>query len=155
MPINHRSESDSRVIIETLETPHSRLVASTVLVDLRRKPRYDTQFPGEATLANGNGAYVTITNISLSGLRFEAPEQNLATLLPVTSPGGEHHPVTLTVCFAVPGLPAQPGDIKVRCKTVYAHRGQHGNCQVGVRFTTFDEGRDALAGYIAFREADR
>jgi hypothetical protein len=155
MPINRRFESDNRVIIETLEAPRSRLVDSTVLVDLRRKPRYDTRFPGEATSANDNRAYVTITNLSLSGLRLEAAEQNLATLLPVTSPGGEHHPVTLTVCFAVPGLTAQPGDIRVRCKTVYAHRGPHGSCQVGVRFTTFDEGREALSSYIALREAER
>ena len=153
MPIDHRFESDSGVIIETLETPHSRLVASTTLVDLRRKPRYDTQFPGEAISANGNRAYVTITNLSLSGLRFEGAEQNLATLLPITSPGGEHHPVALTVCFAVPGLPEKPGDIEVRCKTAYGHRGKHGNCQVGVQFTTFDEGRKALADYIAFRKA--
>ena len=155
MPISHRFESDSGVIIETLETPQSRLVSSTTLVDLRRKPRYDTHLPGEAILADGNRAYVTITNLSLSGLRFEEPEQNLATLLPVTSPGSEHLPVTLTVCFAVPGLPAQPGDIRVRCKTVYVRRSQHGSCQVGVRFTTFDEGREALAGYIAIRESDR
>lgn len=155
MSINRRLESGSRVIIETVEAPRSRLVDSTILVDLRRKPRYDTQFPGEVTSADDNRAYVTITNLSLSGLRFEAMEQNLATLLPITSPGGEHHPVTLTACFAVPSLPSRPGDIKVRCKTVYAHRGQHGSCQVGVQFATFDEGREALAGYIAFREADK
>jgi len=155
MSIKHRFESDSGVIIETLETPYSQLVDSTVLVDLRRAPRYDTQFPGEATLANGNRAYVTITNLSRSGLRFEQAEQNLATLLPVTSPGDEHHPVALTLCFAVPNIPEQTGDIRVRCKTVYARRGQHGSCQVGVRFTTFVEGRKALASYIAYRKAGR
>lgn len=155
MPIDRRRESESRVIIETVETPFSRLVDSTVLVDLRRQPRYETQFPGEATLANEQGAYVTITNLSLSGLRFEAPQQKLAALLPITTPGEEHHPVALTIGFAVPDDPAGKGDIIVRCKTVYAHRGRHGSCQVGVRFTTFDKGREALAAYISGRAAGR
>lgn len=155
MSINHRYESDSGVIIETLETPHSRLVDSTVLVDLRRAPRYDTQFPGEATLANGNKAYVTITNLSLSGLRFEQAAQQLAHLVPVTSPGDEHRPVTLTLCFAVPGRRGQAGDIRVQCKSVYAHRGPQDVCQVGARFIRFDEGRKALAAYIAYRETGR
>lgn len=155
MPINHGFESGSRAIFETLETSHSRRVASTTLVDLRRNPRYDTQFPGEAISAKGNRVCVTITNLSESGLRFEGPRQNLATLFPVTSPGGEHQPVTLTVNFAVPASPEQSGDIRVRCKTVYARGAQHGSGQVGVQFTKFDEGRKALTGYIAFREADR
>ena len=155
MATSRRLQSDSRVIIETLETLYSRRVDSTVLVDLRRQPRYDTQFPGEAIVADEDRASVTITNLSLSGLRFEAAEQNLARLLPITGPGGEHYPVTVTVCCAVPARYAQSGDIRVRCKTVSAYRWPHGGSQVGVRFTTVDEGREALAGYIAFREANR
>lgn len=155
MPVKRRFESKSRVIIEPVETPFSRLVDSTVLVDLRRQPRYDTQLPGEATVQNGNGAYVTITNLSLSGLRFEAPEPKLATFLTITSPDEAHHPVTLTVRFSVPGIPGQPGDISVQCKTVYAHRVKHGACHVGVRFTTFEEGREDLADYISSRASGR
>lgn len=156
MSSKQRIGSGSRVIMETVETPQSRLVSSTMLVDLRKTPRFDTGFSGEAINWAGDRVEVTISNLSLSGLRFDLPGQALAVLMPsVVFPEDLHDPAALSLSFAVHGLTDHWGDVAVRCESVYVRRGDRGDCQVGVQFKKFEEGRATLAAYIAFREASQ
>jgi hypothetical protein len=60
----------SKACVETLETPHGHRVESSLLIDLRKHARFDTNFPGEAFTESGEHVHVTITNISLSGLQL-------------------------------------------------------------------------------------
>jgi hypothetical protein len=60
---------------ETLDTAHDDRVKSTVLVDLRTQPRFETAFPAEAFVPNGEHLSVTITNLSLAGLRLEGSKR--------------------------------------------------------------------------------
>ena len=137
--------------MESMETPDSRRIDSTTLVDLRKKPRYATQFPGEVISENGDRAYVTITNLSQSGLRVEGSKPSLASLLPHMNHNSPHTPVSLQVCFSVPGPADQSSDIRVQCKSVYVLLGDHRNFKIGMQFIAFDEGNDALMEYISFR----
>ena len=95
-------ETDSKLLFETLETAHSQRVESTYLIDLRRHPRFETQFPGTATADSGESADVTVTNISRSGLRLEGSPQTIGTLFASPTREAQHTPTSLQVSFSVP-----------------------------------------------------
>ncbi len=144
-------------MFETLETPQNDRVESTFLIDLRRHPRFDTHFPGEAFAENGEHVSVTITDISLSGLRLEGSRQTVGALFanlnhrtPYT---GSH--TSLEVHFSVPSDSDHLAPVKVHCKIVYTRRAEKDTCQVGMEFVTFEEGRAALAEYLLYRGAAR
>ena len=147
------SNSGGKCVMETMETADSHRIASTILVDLRKKPRYETQFAGEAISEKGTRAYATITNISRSGLRLEGAAQNIAAVLSLPTPSGPHSPTSLLVCFAIPRPMQEEGDVRVRCETVYLIEGQPHCVQVGMKFIAFDQGEDVLSRYISLRES--
>ncbi len=149
------SQLTSQLQMESMDTADSRRTNSTTLVDLRNKPRYNTQLPGEAISEKGDRAYVLITNISLSGLRLEGSGQRLVSLLPKINQNGPHTPATLTVCFSVPGPFDQTSDIKVDCRTVYFIREESYSYKIGMKFTAFDKGEDLLENYISARASIR
>ena len=119
------SNFDNQCLMESMNTSDSMRVDSTTLVDLRKKPRYDTQLPGEAISEKGDRAYILITNVSLSGLRVEGNGQHLVSLLPDINQEGPHTSATLQVHFSVPGQPDQSSDIRVQCQTVYVIQDEH------------------------------
>lgn len=140
---------DNRCLMETMDTADRWRINSTTLVDLRNKPRYDTQLPGEAISEKGDRAYVLITNISLSGLRIEGSGQRLVALMPEMNQDGPHTPTTLQVCFSVPGPHDQASDIRVQCQTVYVIREELYSYKIGMKFIAFDDGNDVLQKYIS------
>ena len=77
---HHSTKTHRGFVFETLETPQNDRVESTFLIDLRRRSRVDTHFPGEAFAESGEHVYVTISNISLSGLRLEGSRQTVGAL---------------------------------------------------------------------------
>ncbi len=149
------SQFTNKIQMESMDTADSRRTDSTTLVDLRKKPRYTTQLPGEAISEKGDRAYVLITNISLSGLRLEGSGQRLVSLLPQINQSGPHTPATLKVCFSVPGPLDQSSDIKVECQTVYVIREARYSYKIGMKFTAFDKGEDVFENFISARASIR
>ncbi len=153
----HSSKTDNGFAFESLETPQNHRVESTFLVDLRRHPRFDTHFPGEAFPESGEHVYVTIANISLSGLRLEGSRQTVGALLANLdrrAPDTDSH-ISLEVHFSVPTDSDHLVPVKVHCKTIYARRAEKNTYQIGLEFVTFEEGRAALAEYLSYRGAAR
>ena len=156
MPFKRDSSNfDIPCLMESMNTADSWRINSTTLVDLRKKPRYDTQLPGEAISEKGDRAYVLITNVSLSGLRVEGSGQHLVSLLPDINQEGPHTSATLQVRFSVPGPPDQSSDIRVQCQTVYVIREELYSYKIGMKFTTFDDGNDVFEKYISSRASIR
>ena len=149
------SQFTNQYQMESMDTADSRRTNSTTFVDLRKKPRYITQLPGEAISEKGDRAYVLITNVSLSGLRLEGSGQGLVSLLPKINQSGPHTPATLKVCFSVPGPLDQSSDIKVECQTVYVIREERYSYKIGMKFTAFDKGEDVFENYISARASIR
>lgn len=149
------SKFDNHCLMESMDTADRRRVKSSTLIDLRKKPRYETQLPGEAISENGHRAYVLITNVSQSGLRVEGSGQGLVSLLPDINQNEPHIPVTVHVCFSVPGPPDQSSDIKVECQTVYVIHEEPYSYKIGMKFTAFDHGDEVFNNYISSRASTR
>ncbi len=151
------SKTYSGFAFESLETPQNHRVESTFLIDLRRHPRFDTDFPGEALSESGEHVYVTITNISLSGLRLNGCRQTVDALLAKLdrrAPNTDSR-ISLEVHFSVPTDSEHLVPVKVHCKTIYTRRAGKDTDQIGMEFVTFEEGRAALAEYMSYRGAAR
>lgn len=145
------SKDHGNLLFESLETPHSHRVESTFLIDLRRHPRFDTQIPGEAVAPGGEKVSVVISNISLSGLRLEGSQEMLGTLLADINGPAPRAPASLQISFSLPGESDQLATVKVQCRTVYTRREKKESYQLGMEFSTFDEGRGALTEYLLTR----
>ena len=158
MATKHDSSKTHRgFIFESLETPQNDRVESTFLIDLRRQPRFDTHFPAEAFAERGEHVYVTISNISLSGLRLEGSRQTVGALLANLNghtPDTDSH-TSLEVHFSVATDSDHLAPVKVHCRTAYTRRAVKDTYQIGMEFVTFEEGRAALAEYLSYRGAAR
>lgn len=157
MATKHSSKAHSGFMFESLETPQNDRVESTFLIDLRRQARFDTDFPGEAFAESGAHVYVTVTNISLSGMRLEGSRQTVGALLANLdrrTPDTDSHQ-SLEVHFSVPTDSDHLAPVKVHCRTVYTRRAEKDACQIGMEFVTFEEGRAALAEYLSYRKDAR
>lgn len=148
-------KSDNRPLMESMDTMDSWRNASTTLVDLRKKPRYAAVFPGKVNSESGNSTPVTITNISESGLRVEGNLPDLPRLMPHMDQNEQHTPVSLQVCFSLPGPSNQICDIQVQCESVYVIFGNYRDFKIGMQFTAFEEGYDSFLEYISFRRYGR
>jgi hypothetical protein len=152
MPVNPDKKGSNRsFLFEQLDTHYSHLVEATVLIDLRRHPRFDTQFPAEAISENGRTTLVTITNISRSGLRLEGSRKMLDALFPDFSLQTRHSPTSLQVDFAVPGGSDRHLAVKVQCKSVYIRHEKKDAWQIGMTFIEFNAGCEALTKYLLLR----
>jgi HSP20 family molecular chaperone IbpA len=152
MSVNRNKKGSNRsFLFEPLDTHYSHLAEATVLIDLRRHPRFDTQFPAEAISEHGQVIHATITNISRSGLRLEGKRKMLDALFPDFSRQTGHTPTSLQVDFAVPGGSDRHIAVKVHCKTVYIRHERKDAWQIGMAFTEFDAGGEALTSYLLLR----
>ena len=152
VPVNPNRKARNRsFVFEPLDTHYSHLAEATVLIDLRRHPRFDTQFPAEATSENGQIVHATITNISRSGLRLEGSPKMLDALFPDFSLQTGHTPTSLQVDFSVPGGSDRHLAVKVQCKTVYIRHERMDAWQIGMAFTEFNAGGEALTSYLLLR----
>jgi len=146
------SNGHGPLLFESLETAHSRRVESTLLIDLRRHPRFDTQFQGEVVAPGGEKAVVVIANLSLSGLRLEGSQESLDALIDSLNEPRPSAPIPLQVSFSLPSDSDHPAAVKVQCRTVYTRRAQEDTYQLGMEFVKFDEGRAALTEYLLSRK---
>ncbi len=146
-------DTDSSLLFEPLETPHSQRVESTYLIDLRRHRRFDIDLKAEARAERSGRLRVSITNISRSGLRLEASRQTVGALFSTRKLEIANTLAPLQVSFSLTRTGDRFVAVKVQCRPVYTRCDQENTCQVGMEFVTFDEGHDALMEYLARREA--
>jgi hypothetical protein len=152
MAVNPDPKARNRgFLFEPLDTHYSHLAEATVLIDLRRHPRFDTQFPAEATAENGQVVHATITNISRSGLRLEGNRKMLYVLFPDFSCQTGHTPTSLQVDFSVPVGSERNVEVKARCRTVYIRHESNDVWKIGMAFTEFKAGCQALTDYLLLR----
>jgi len=154
---NKTSETRSRVLFETLESPSDDRIKSSILVDLRQHPRFDSDFPAKAFTASGECGYGIITSISISGLRLEGSRQMVDTLFAKLSrlTTDWNSEVTLDVHFSVLTESGHLAPVKVHCKTAYTRHKEKGTYQIGMKFVFFEEGRAAITQYLSHRQAAR
>ncbi len=142
---------EGNCLFEPLETHYSHLTETKVLVDLRRHPRFDTQFSAEAIAEKGQKTAVTISNISRSGLRLDGDQYVLDALFPDFIRKTRYIPTNLQVRFSVPNTAGRHRNVRVQCKSVYIRREKQDVWQIGLKFVGFDEGEEALAEYLSCR----
>ena len=147
----NRKASNRSFLFEPLDTHYSHLAKATVIIDLRKHPRFDTRFPAQARSENGQTVHATITNISRSGLRLEGTRKMLDTLFPGFSLQTAHTPTSLQVDFAVPDGLDRHLVVKVQCKTAYVRHERKDAWQIGMAFTEFNAGGKALTDYLLLR----
>lgn len=152
MPVN----SDTDVchgdrLLEPLDSHYSHLADASVLVDLRKHPRFDTQFPAEVIAVYGHRTRASITNLSRTGLRLEGDRQMLKTLFPGYSMETGHAPTSLQVSFSVPAGPDHHHPVKARCRSVYIRQAGEDNWQIGMAFNDIATGSTALIEYLLHR----
>ena len=143
--------SDSDCLLEPLETHYSHLAEASVLIDLRKHPRFDTRLPAEVVSACGRKTHATITNLSRSGLRLEGTRKMIDDLFPDFSRQAGHPPSPLQVVFAVPGRSDRHPSVKVQCRTAYTRQEKKDSWQIGIAFTAIDAGNEALTKYLLLR----
>ncbi len=153
----HSPKIHSGFKVETLETTQNDRLESAFLIDLRKHRRFNTLFPGEAFATSGEHLHVTITNVSLSGLRLEGSRQTVDALLANLNghtPDTDLH-TSFEVRFSVPTTSDHLAPVKVHCSVVQTQRAEKDTFQIGMKFVNFEEGRAALVDYLRYREAAR
>jgi len=142
--------SGSAFSLDTVDTPQSRRVASTTLVDLRGSPRIEVSLPVEIFLEGRERLLAMITNISRSGLRVEAGSKLVESLFAGVILHDEHISTRAQFRFMLPDAVGGDRTVVVWGRTVYA-RQDGGGYQVGVEFLNFTDGRDTLFDFLASR----
>lgn len=136
--------------LDAIDTPQSRRVESSFVVDLRGSPRVEVSFPAEVHTHDADDILVMITNISRTGLRAEGCRQMLIALFGSDVNLDGHTPVVARFCLEVLDADGSERTVVVRGRTVYI-RPDNGRFQVGVEFIEFEEGGDVLFDYLASR----
>jgi hypothetical protein len=141
-------------VLEPLETPYSRLLDSTTLIDLRKHPRFDTCIAARAVAENGEPATAVLTNLSRTGLQLRVDNPMMKLLFAdrgLPARDGKH---LLRVEFTLQYRSTGPATVEVRCETVYTrHDDNDTTTLIGMKFVAFNRGEEALADYIRFRRA--
>jgi hypothetical protein len=148
---NYSDESNGfgNFSVETIETVQSERVSSSRVIDLRRHPRVDTRLQARMITENGK-VEGRVTNLSRSGLRFEAGSK-LADLLKGSGMKDGHPPEVVELCFDVPTQNAAYMPVVVGARVVHVTDNEEGNYMCGVEFRVFAEGDQALIDYLHTR----
>ena len=73
------------------------------------------------------------------------------TLLPGYSRQTGHTQVPVLAAFSLPGGAGHPAAVKVLCSSVYVRHTSRDCWHIGMKFTAFDEGGQALDSYLSSR----
>ena len=136
--------------MDTIDTPQSRRVESSFLVDLRGSPRVEVSFPVEVHTHNADPVLAMITNISRTGLRAEGSQQMLIALFGSEVNLDGHTPVVARFLMEVLDDDGSERTVVALGRTVYI-RPNNGRFQVGVEFINIEEGGEVLFDYLASR----
>lgn len=144
---NHSDDSNDFFNLETIETVQSERISTSRVIDLRRSPRVDTSF--KARMISGNGKVEgTVSNLSRSGLRFEAGNKLPDLLMKGNRQESGHLPEIVEICFDVPVHGDTDMPIVVQARAAYIIDDNNGNYMCGVEFKVFAEGEQVLEDYL-------
>jgi hypothetical protein len=133
--------------LETIDTVQRERVCTSRIIDRRHSPRADTRL--KAWMISGYGKFEgLVTNLSRSGLRFEAGSE--LPDLPMKNSGQktDHPSKIVEICFEVPAQYAEEIPVVVQAKVVYVIKDDEENYAFGVKFRFFDKGEQALEDYL-------
>jgi len=147
--ISGDSNESSSFALETIDTAQSDRISTSSVIDLRSHRRVNTQFQAQMISEYGKVAG-QITNLSCSGLRFEA-DRELSDLLMHDEQSAGYPPEVIEICFDVPAHSAAEIPIVVQARAVYVIDNGDGNYVCGVEFRVFAEGKQALIDYLHSR----
>ena len=142
----------NKFALDTLNTAHTERVNSTLLVEMRKYPRYATRLEAVAVSSTGASTVATVIDLSAGGLRLQLDQAGFTTLLPGDNPTAAHDPADLTVHFNLPGDPQQPPSVSAECLAVHSLSGSNGMFQVGVSFKSVVDGKEELRRYLKYRK---
>lgn len=137
-------------LLDTVDTPQSRRVESTLLVDLRGSPRIEVSLPVEIFPQVGERILAMVTNLSRTGLQVEADSKLVGSLFAGRVLQDKHISALARFSFRVPDATGGDSPVEVWGRTVYA-RQDGGGYKVGVEIRNFSSGHDALFDYLASR----
>ena len=133
--------------VETLDTAQTDRTRSSFVIDLRRSPRFETRLP--ASLISERGTVKgLVTNLSRSGLRFEAGKELEDLMIANSGRVAEGVGITVEVCFEVPATDAGSLAVIVLARNVYVIQSGSEIYQCGLEFKFFAEGEDVLVNYL-------
>jgi hypothetical protein len=138
--------------LEAIDTAQSERVSSSSVIDLRRHPRVDTRF--QALMVSEYGKVEgLVTNLSRSGLRFEAGSELPDLLMKINGQQAGHTPGVIEIRFDVPAQNTADRSVVVQARPVYVIDDDLGNYMCGIEFSVFAEGEQALEDYLHTRGA--
>ena len=149
---NYSDDSNgfSNFRLKTIDTVQREHVCTSCVIDRRHSPRADTRL--KAWMISDYGKFGgLVTNLSRSGLRFEAGSE--LPDLPMKDSGQktDHPSKIVEICFDVPAQYAAEIPIIVQAKVVYVIKDDEENYAFGVKFGFFDKGEQALEDYLHTR----
>ena len=136
--------------LETIETVQSERVTTSRVIDLRRCLRVDTSFKAWMIFEHGKVEGL-VTNLSRSGLRFEAGSTLPDLLMKHNGQKSGQSSEIVEICFDVPVHDGMDMPIAVQARAVYIINDDEGSYMCGVEFRVFAEGEQALEDYLHTR----
>jgi hypothetical protein len=152
MMTNYSDDSNgfSNFRLETIDTVQRERVCTSRVIVRRRSPRVDAGL--NAWMISDYGKFEgLVTNLSHSGLRFEAGSE--LPDLPMKDSGQktEHPSKIVEICFDVPAQYAAEIPVIVQARVVYVDKDDEENYAFGVTFRFFDKGEQVLEDYLHTR----
>ena len=133
--------------LKTIDTVECERACTSRVIDRRRSPRADTKL--KAWMISDYGKFGgLVTNLSRSGLRFEAGSE--LSDLPMKDSGQktDHPSKIVEICFDVPAQYTAEIPVIVQAKVVYVIKDDEENYAFGVKFRFFIKGEKALEDYL-------
>lgn len=148
--ISGNSDGSGNFGLETIDTAQSERVSSSRVIDLRRHPRVDTRFQAQMISEYGKIDGM-VTNLSRSGLRFEAGSELSELLMRCRGDNASHSYGVVEFCFDVPASNTSDTRVVVQGSVVYMIEGEEGDILCGVEFGSYAEGERAIEDYLRVR----
>lgn len=150
--INYSNDSNGfgNFRLKTIDTVQRERVSNSHAIDRRRSPRVDTKL--KAWMMSDYGKFAgLVTNLSHSGLRFEAGSE--LSDLPIEDSGQKtSHPSKIVeICFGVPAQYVAEIPVIVQARVMYVIKDDEENYIFGVKFRFFYKGKQAFEDYLNTR----
>jgi len=141
------SSAANNFTLETLDTAQTDRARSSFVIDLRRSPRIETRLPASLTSERGTVTGM-VTNLSRTGLRFEAGKALADLMLADSDRVTEGTGITVEACIEMPATDGGSLTVIVLARNVYVIQSSSELYQCGLEFKVFAEGEDVLVNYL-------
>ena len=144
------SNGSSNFRLKTIDTVQREHVCTSRVIDRRHSPRADTRL--KAWMISDYGKFGgLVTNLSRSGLRFEAGSELPDLLMKDSGQKTDHPSKIVEIYFDVPAQYAAEIPVIVQARVMYVIEDDEENYAFGVKFRFFDKGEQALEDYLHTR----